>query len=276
MTKGIDGKIVYSDGREEVIAFGTTWIPEEKYRNNKNIVSVALPGSIDFWEEYSFAGCSSLKSVKLFEGIKDIPWNAFENCVSLEEIDLPESLNVIDECAFYGCSSLKEIYLPESLTRIRDNAFANCKALKEIYIPENVMIIGVGVFVGCEALERIAVDPANPVYYDEGDCVIKREETMLVAGCKNSVIPNVKIIYKSAFCGCDNLRSVRLPDGLEIIGAWAFRNCKDLTEVYIPSSVKKIEMFAFSDCPNLTLFYSGTMEQWKQIAFSVGAKMELV
>ena len=53
-----------------------------------------------------------------------------------------------------------------------------------------------------------------------------------------------------------NLRSVRIPEGVEEIGYAAFYHCDDLTDVVIPSSVKNIEASAFTQTPWLT--------NWKQ------------
>ena len=53
-----------------------------------------------------------------------------------------------------------------------------------------------------------------------------------------------------------NLRSVRIPDGVEEIGYAAFYHCDELTEIVIPDSVKEIGAAAFAQTPWL--------ESWEQ------------
>lgn len=44
------------------------------------------------------------------------------------------------------------------------------------------------------------------------------------------------------------ISSVVIPDGIEVIGERAFEDCTFLREVIIPESVKRIERWAFSGC----------------------------
>ena len=61
----------------------------------------------------------------------------------------------------------------------------------------------------------------------------------------------VKEIGASAFRGCDELVSVKIPKGVTKIGSSAFRECTGLKAVTVPSTVKSIEIMAFQDCTSL-------------------------
>lgn len=66
------------------------------------------------------------------------------------------------------------------------------------------------------------------------------------------VIPeDVTSIFRSAFCGCESLRTVTIPGNVEVIGEEAFINCKGLEKAVIAEGVKKIGFTAFGDCINL-------------------------
>ena len=54
------------------------------------------------------------------------------------------------------------------------------------------------------------------------------------------------MIYYSAFTSLDQLKSVTISQGVEVIGASAFAACDNLTKVTIPSSVKTIDTLAFA------------------------------
>ena len=51
-----------------------------------------------FWE------CSSLRSIEIPSGVKNIGDRAFWNCFSLKTIDLPKNVTLIGGYAFYGCN----------------------------------------------------------------------------------------------------------------------------------------------------------------------------
>ena len=55
-----------------------------------------------------------------------------------------------------------------------------------------------------------------------------------------------------AFCDCECLDSITIPDSVTSIGSYAFDDCSSLTSVTIPDSVTIIGDFAFSDCSSLT------------------------
>ena len=62
---------------------------------------------------------------------------------------------------------------------------------------------------------------------------------------ENIKFPSVlKRIEKETFCGCRNLRSVEIPDGVEYIGEESFEACA-LESVVFPASVEVIDKGAF-------------------------------
>ena len=170
----------------------------------------------------------------------------------------------IERFAFSGCSSLSEISLPDSLTSIGDSAFEFCTALEAIEIPAGVQEIGEigtgaatevmgGVFAGCNALASITVKQGNEYYYAEDNCLIDREHKLLIAGCKNSVIPEegVTAIGNGAFRWHFGLTEIKIPDSVIEIGMYAFEACTGLTRVDLGEGVERIGAFAFYSCTSL-------------------------
>ena len=62
---------------------------------------------------------------------------------------------------------------------------------------------------------------------------------------------DVTTIGEFAFCDCDSLTSVNIPDSVTEIGQSAFMHCYSLTSVNIPDSVTSIDWNTFSDCTSL-------------------------
>ena len=73
------------------------------------IDSITIPGSIIEITPYVFEA-SSLKMVKMKEGVSVIGISSFNDCNNLEIIYLPKSITTIQMKAFANCTSLKKIY----------------------------------------------------------------------------------------------------------------------------------------------------------------------
>lgn len=78
--------------------------------DNKNLVSVTLPPTLESIQEFAFSGCTNLRS-----------------------INIPESVTYIGDSAFGGCTSLKEIVIPKSVSIISSGAFPNTITIHGYY-----------------------------------------------------------------------------------------------------------------------------------------------
>ena len=200
----------------------------------------------------AFGLCENLSSVVMPNSVTTIDRWAF--CDSeMKSIILSSNLSKIEQEAFNGCKKLEEINLPEKLITIDVGAFAYCESLKSLVIPQNVMSIGAGAFKECSGLRSITVDKENKVYDSRNDCnaVILSSNNTLVVGCASTLIPkDILIIGDMAFCGCKDLTSISIPNGVTIICKGAF-TWSGLTSVDIPNSVTRIGEFAFQSCKKL-------------------------
>ena len=116
----------------------------------------------------AFANCTSLPSITLPLGLREIEKGAFSGCTSLASVSFPAAgLTDIDEGAFYGCTALKAATLPLGLREIDKNAFWGCTSLTNVSIPASVTEIKSGAFGGCTGLRSVTVGwtvPPMPRY----------------------------------------------------------------------------------------------------------------
>ena len=153
-----------------------------------------------------------------------ISWYAFHECADLRSVLIPNSIQTIHFQAFEGCSSLNSIIIPNSVTHIYGDAFT-----------------GSGIYN----------DPSNwhnhALYI--GDWLICTNPDS-ISGIYN-IKPGTRCIADEAFIYCEALKSVNIPNSVEIIGMLSFGVCDSLETLVIPSSVKHIEIGAAESCPSL-------------------------
>ena len=106
----------------------------------------------------------------------------------------------------------------------------------------------------------MAVEDGNAVYDSRDNCnaIIEISSNTLIAGCKNSTIPDgVTSIGDEAF-NSSGLGSITIPASVTSIGNFAFYY-SGLGSITIPASVKTIGKNAFEKCNNLpTVTFDGT------------------
>ena len=217
--------------------------------------AIHFPNTVISIKERAFYYCSGLTSISIPNSVSSIGNYAFYYCSGLTSISIPNSVSSIGNYAFSGCSGLTSISIPNSVMSIGKFAFSGCSGLTSISIPNSVTSIGYGVFSGCSGLTSIKVESGNTTYDSHNDynAIIRMSNNELIAGCKNTVIPNfVTSIGEYAFGGCHGLTSITIPNSVTSIGSNAFLGCRGLTSISIPNSVTCIGEWAFSGCSGLT------------------------
>jgi hypothetical protein len=234
---------------------GLEYIDDEAFANCTQLTSVIIPSSVTLIAYESFWNCSSLTSVTIPSSVTTIGDEAFYDCSSLTSVTIPGSVTTIGYEAFSDCSSLTSIIIPNGVTTIGYDAFYGCSSLTSVTIPSTVTTMIGNLFPNCPALASITVEAGNTVYDSRDNCnaIIETATNTLIAGCKNTVIPNtVTTIGGSAFYGCTGLTSITIPSGVSTIGHSAFNYCNGLTSITIPGTVTSIGSSAFSGCSGLT------------------------
>ena len=237
------------------------------YQYTGHAVSVTVPAEIDGHPVTALAkrlfSYSEVESVDILAPITELPANCFSH------------------------SPLKSVALPETLLSIGDNAFAFSK-LEVIQLPAGLQTIGINAFHGCNFTKVIIPDGVKELPEETFSCCFELSEVQLPASLesigiyafgstalKSFVIPENVAVDRMAFCACDKLESITLPqsmtsipfgmcsgdrnlteivfpDTLTEIGEDAFRDCEALTSVTLPASVRTIGKKAFSECLVLT------------------------
>ena len=209
-----------------------------------------IPSYTEHIGRFAFQG-AALESVALPEGVTSIEDSAFAHNDRLKEITLPQSLTSIGKTVFFWCAALESIALPDGVTSVGDKAFSTCISLKELALGAELLNAGCGLTEFCVALEKITVSENNEFFSDEGNCLTRKADNTVIAGCASSKIPaGTEQIGEYAFCGQTQLGAIDFPDGLKKIGHYAF-SCTGLKELKLPRGLQRIGSHAFGNCIEL-------------------------
>lgn len=181
-----EGRLISYNGTAVniVIPEGVKYILGERQMislfQNKNIVSVVLPSTLEVIGAYAFINCSKLERIDFSKckSLSVIGTRAFQNCSSLTELIFPDTITAFggayptldgntansDGGVFFACSKLKLIDLGRNaaFTRVGDNTFRNCTSLEKVVIPAAVTAFGNYTFSNTPAIKEIWLYAVNP------------------------------------------------------------------------------------------------------------------
>lgn len=191
--------------------------------------------------------------------IKNIAGKAFKGCTGLTECIIPNTVTNIDYEAFANCTGLKVVKIPSSVTSIQDYAFSGCSNIEDLTIECNpAAFIPSGSsngfqFSGCNHIRKLKYNsyidsnhniPALTTLFASSLSTI--EELEFLSGSDEvywtSRLPSAS---DDLILGMPSLKSVVLPEGVEILNLGAFKGCASLKKIDLPNSLTKIKNRAF-------------------------------
>ena len=169
---------------------------------------VSIPDCVQEIGAFCFSGCPVLQTLRLPQGLTQIPDGMLESCFRLLEIDIPDTVTTIGEGAFWG----------------------NFYLMEELRLPASLETLEGMNFVMAHCLERFIVPAENQHFATKDD-----GRVLLSADGK-------RFIHYAAW---QERTSYAIPDGVERIDSFAFQDMGALTEVIVPDGVTTIEASAF-------------------------------
>lgn len=302
-----------ADGHTEQVRCPVTAIGKNAFSNKDQLISVTMADNVRTLGQSAFQGCDMLEEIHLSDNIESIGNSALNNLPMLTKIQLPKELKTIGYSAISANTALREIVFNDKLQTADTYAFSNNAALKSITLPASLQSLGERAFYRCDNLQTVTFlgavekihyfafdycDKLHSVYAPDieswlrngftnttsnplskasdlylggekaTDIVIPGTfETMPQYAFENSSIESVrledgvKIIGERAFRNCTALKSIDLGNTLEIIGPSALAYCTALESLTIPASVHTTHTYILDNCSNLrSLIWKGHID----------------
>ena len=207
----IIGESVFFENDFEAVFIedGIKAIENNAFSHSTTLKEIHLPGSIETYGSYTFAGCTNLTTAVLAPDTTKLGMTQFYECSSLTAINLPNGIQDLPLGIFFGCKNLTDIQLPNTLVNIGAEAFASCEKLKSIAFPTTLKEIYPNSFAGCASITTLT-------------------------------LPELDKLHFNAFLSCTGLKTVFLASGIktiEVNGAdGPFYNCSSDLVLYTDAS----------------------------------------
>ena len=184
---------------------------------------------------------------------------------------IPESVTSIEDEAFWSARNLTEVKIPNGVVTIGRDAFLDCYSLSKISIPDSVQEIGDQVFTCCSNLEIIEIGSGlqkTGSLYEE--CYeIKHVFIKDVAKyCSSDIDYPCNSYGYNLYLNGGLIKELVIPEGVSVIKSCAFCACDSIEKVILPNSLSKIEQSAFTGDKEgfkLDVYYNGKEEEWSKV-----------
>ncbi|ELP95337.1 hypothetical protein EIN_218020 [Entamoeba invadens IP1] len=200
-------------------------------KDDKKHFGNTIPKIVNTFEKDVFQYDTTLIIITIPQQITLLRENSFFYCTNLTSVVL-SNVKKIETSCFDHCL-FSSIVLPSTLEHLGDKAFNYCYHLSEITIPGSVTFIGSSCFWGCN-LRTLVVEKG----------VKYLSERSAFSGCeslKEIEIPEgIQELPKKCFCDCSHLSRVKLSDNIKRLGDMCFDYCEKLYEIELPASLTYI------------------------------------
>lgn len=221
--------------------------------------------------------CACLVIPAFIEGkpVVSLGTHACAKLSSVREIECPDSIVSIGSCAFRDDPALEKLILPKSLAEFNSEWFRASPRIKHLTLPGQlarlssrifdtpnlkVLAIGAGtseIMPGSfekSKLEHISIDGDNPFLMTDGKAIYSRDGAILAALAvpvdEYKIHDGCIAVAGKGFSSFKRVKSIDIPDSLEVIGEFAFSRTS-ISSFKAPDSLRHIMRKAFFHCADL-------------------------
>ena len=243
------GQVVFKNGSR------LTSIGKSAFYNTLTY-AISIPDNVTSIGDYAFVNTSiqaitiglSVKTIgkdvfKNCNQLTDVTWNAkrmdlsqtsvdvFINMESIKTFTFGDKVEDIPAYLCQGCKGITSITIPKSVSSVGNKAFANCRGLKDV-VWKSEYCTGTHAFDGLPNITSFA--------FADGVKIVPAYVCQYLTGLTQIELPETaESIGRSAFQGCQNLKTLSLCVEGKKVGVDAFDGCTSLSSIH--NSYKRME-----------------------------------
>ena len=174
---------------------------------------------------------TSFDELEYFTNVSVISNSAFTNCTSLTSIVFPTGLTMIGSGCCAGCTALTSVTCNSSnQITVLEAGFSGCTSLNNVRFPNSAgLILWRYAFKGT-AITSIDFKIASIAGYQAFQYCTQLQTVNLSSSTMTTTF-DPDAAANGTFIGCNNLKTVILPETCKTIGAGAFSGCSSLENV---------------------------------------------
>lgn len=236
---------------------------------------------------YKYAGNMPKNTTyKLKEGTINAASHVFSNCDGLKHLVLPDSMEYIPSALAFECKNLLSLTIGRNFKKIEYITGAWWRVVPVIdYSPRLV-----------EVYNRSDIEMSKEFFYtiengdqmeilhiyddtghsaletrDNGQVYLVTDAEKVLVECTTDsdcvqIESGTTAINRYAFCDCENLKEIIIPEGVTDMSFTSVVNCPNLTSITVPTSLKCFNnVFSVTKDIEHLIKYLGTMEQWNSL-----------
>ena len=261
-----------------VIGSDITFIADYAFAYTPNVTEIVFEegSALTTIGSLAFRNCAKVKTITLPNSVEMIKGYAFDDCYELENFYMSQNVNHIKNTAFGDCTKMvmsvaKGTYGEE----FAKSSNLNYAVRAFEYIPLVGGTCGANIewnFYGNGELWLTGSgDMTNLTSHTQQPWAAYRHLIEKIV-----IDKDITFIADYAFAYTPNVTEIEFEEGsvLTTVGSLAFRNCAKVKTITLPNSVEMIKGYAFDDCYELENFYmSQNVNHIKNTAFGDCTKM---
>ena len=212
--------------------------------------AISIPDKVTSIGDYAFYN-TSIQSVTIGLSVKTIGKDVFKDCNQLANVTWNAKLMDLSQTSvdvFNNMESIKTFSFGDKVEDIPANLCQGCKGITSITIPKSVSSVGNKAFANCRGLKDVVWKAERCTSTHAFDGLPNITSFTFADGVK--IVPAYVCQYLTG------LTQIDLPETAESIGRSAFQGCQNLKTVSLCVEGRKVGVDAFESCPSIKTIHN--------------------
>ena len=206
-----------------------------------------VPETVSQIGRYAFRGSEEQSRVLIPSSVTHIEYDAFDDFMGEVLYDGKDGNCVIEDNVLYNKEKTVlmrilrpvegDFSVPEGIEAIAGGAFQKAGIINKLTLPTSLDIENCNFFPSIQGVDEIEIAEGNQSMIKNGNAVYTKDMGELLRADgklpERFALPEkVQTIAEIAFCGCESLKELTIPNSEIFFSSPSFSGCSNLTDIY--------------------------------------------